>query len=138
MNRSIFKIYLYSIINKKRKLLKLLIFAFVIYILFFKNEKRPKTSNLNNFQGMKKIKILIFGKFINSVLFPEFDYKKCPNDKYFDIIRSEEPVDFDILIICHTNLYKFYDKFNITGQKKISIVFLWVKYFVIGSSVFEK
>lgn len=115
-----------NIIAKRSKFMKILVFITLIYLIFIWYLKRyNKILPFKNF-GSKKIKILIYGNFLNRELLPEFNQIECRHSEKFEIIRGKDALNSDFVIISHLDgpeIIKEYSKFK---SKKILIMFLWV------------
>lgn len=124
----------------KIKAIKIAIFIMliVIFILLIYSPSRKIVVVEDIYPKARKLRILIFGEFINRPLFREFDYMKCAELRRFEIIRSNSAVDFDAVVIFSLDMEKFYKVYKNSFTRKILILFLWVFIFLIGPAIYDK
>ncbi|KAF1742578.1 hypothetical protein MXB_3429 [Myxobolus squamalis] len=74
----------------------------------------------------QNINILIYGKYFENILLPEFENTKCDMSHHFNVFRSNRIVEFDVVILHFEEYKKFVHKYINSNpkEKKLMIIFL--------------
>ncbi|KAF0991293.1 hypothetical protein HZS_7296 [Henneguya salminicola] len=124
---NIFKLYAYNSINSKRtvkQILKAILIGLLAYYLYSKlyyyHQIKPTTYKNH------KIKFLVYGTFYGKKLLPELDSHNCSYNKYFNIIRSNNYEEFDVVFLHFQEYNQFISKYfkYYVNQKKLMIVYI--------------